>query len=353
MKKGIYILANDVVFDQLVALLNSIETNISPEIPICIIPYNDRLEKVRSEIATRPQVSLFENTESIQRWEAFATQVWKSHDRAQKAWRDAFGTQNRARQLPEVYRIEMHRKLCCFDGEFDSFIYFDADTLALHSVDSIFQKLETYDWVANDYQYSSDIKYIFDAPETALVEFFDAETLKSNVFCAGWFASKKNVFTDKILRSLLTSLQAGESDLLAFWGTDQSLMNYMVLRSQISYYNFAATGTAPGSHWSSSFEQRNQVLYDKGQPLTYLHYMSIPSTAFKRLCQGENVSIPYRDLFLHYRYLNAPQDRPQSFKSPSTFRQARSIITQFRKQKISNLNHRFQKLKRHLNKPRG
>ncbi|MBD1821421.1 sugar transferase [Cyanobacteria bacterium FACHB-DQ100] len=345
MKDGIYILANDVVFDQLVALLNSIEANISPEIPVCIIPYNDRLEKVRSEIATRPQVSLFENTASLQKWEAFATQVWKSHVRAQKVWRE--------RQLPEVYRIEMHRKLCCFDGEFDRFVYFDADTLAFGSIDSVFQKLDTYDWVSNDYQYSSDIKYIFDAPETELMKVFDAETLKADIFCAGWFASKKNVFTDEILRSLLTSLQTGESNLLALWGTDQSLMNYMVLRSQIAYYNFAITGTAPGSHWSSSFEQHDHVLYDKGQPLTYLHYMSIPSFAFTRLCQGEDVSIPYRDLFLHYRYLKAPQDRPKEFKSPDRFTQARSLITKFRRQKISNLNHRFRKLKLQLNKMRG
>lgn len=342
MKNGIYILANDVVFDQLVALLNSIETNISSEIPICIIPYNERLDKVRSEIATRPQVSLFENQESIERWETFAAQVWKSHDRAQQAWRD--------RQLPEVYRVEMHRKLCCFDGEFDRFVYFDADTLALSSLEPIFQKLEEYDWVTNDYQYSSDVKYIFDAPER--FEVFDAETLRSKIFCAGWFASKKSVFTDEILRSLLTSLHSGEVDLLALWGTDQSLMNYMVLRSGISYYNFAATGTAPGSHWSSIFEERDRILYDKGQPLTYLHYMSIPSSAFTRLCQGEETSIPYRELFLHYRYLKSPHDRPTEFKSPDRISQTRSMITQFRKQKISNLNHRFRKLKQQLNKLR-
>ncbi|WP_375539518.1 hypothetical protein [Planktothrix sp. FACHB-1365] len=36
--RGIYTLANDVVFDQLVALLNSIEVNISPDIPVCVIP---------------------------------------------------------------------------------------------------------------------------------------------------------------------------------------------------------------------------------------------------------------------------------------------------------------------------
>ncbi|BAU15117.1 hypothetical protein LEP3755_56740 [Leptolyngbya sp. NIES-3755] len=339
MKYGIYILANDVVFDQLIALLNSIETNISPEIPICIIPYNDRLDKVRSEIANRPQVSLFENTESIQRWETFATQVWKSHDRAQKAWRD--------RQFPEVYRIEMHRKLCCFDGEFDRFVYFDADTLALSSLDAIFQKLEQYDWVANDYQYSSDIKYIFDAPQTELLKVFDPETQR-NIFCAGWFASKKHVFTDEILRSLLTSLHSGEVDLLALWGTDQSLMNYMVLRSQISYYNFAMTGTAPGSHWSTTFEERDRILYDKGQPLTYLHYMSVPASAFTRLCQGEEASIPYRDLFLHYRYLKSPHDRPTEFKVPNRISQARSAMAQFHKRKMNNLNFRFRKLKHQI-----
>jgi hypothetical protein len=38
MVNGIYTLANDVVYDQLVALLNSIEANVSPNIPVCIIP---------------------------------------------------------------------------------------------------------------------------------------------------------------------------------------------------------------------------------------------------------------------------------------------------------------------------
>lgn len=338
---GIYILANDYVYDQLVALLNSIETNISPTMPVCILPYDDRLDQVRSLIAARPQVSLFENHDSIQRWEQFATEAWQSHDRAQKTWRE--------RELPTVYRLAMHRKLCCFDGEFDQFIYFDADTLALGSVAPIFQKLDDYDWVTNDYQYSSDLKYIFDGSPTDLLNVFTPETLK-NIFCAGWFASKKGVFTDEILRSLLDSLKSGEADLMALWGPDQSLMNYMVLRSQISYYNFASTGTAPGSHWSSSFEQQDHVLYDKGQRLMYLHYMSVATAHFNRLCQGEEAQIPYRDLFLYYRYLNAPESRPQHFKSPDPFTQARSHITRFYQQKMGNLNYRFRKLKQQLNK---
>ena len=50
VSQGIYTLANDVVYDQLIALLNSIEIHVSSSLPICIIPYDDRLDKVKSEI---------------------------------------------------------------------------------------------------------------------------------------------------------------------------------------------------------------------------------------------------------------------------------------------------------------
>jgi hypothetical protein len=65
---GIYTLANDAVYDQLVALLNSIEVNVSSDIPICIIPYDDRLDRVKQEIKSRKNVILFEDESSIQRW---------------------------------------------------------------------------------------------------------------------------------------------------------------------------------------------------------------------------------------------------------------------------------------------
>jgi hypothetical protein len=69
---GIYTLANDAVYDQLVALLNSIEANVSPDIPVCVIPYDTQLNRVQEELNARPNVSLFDNWDSIQRWEAFA-----------------------------------------------------------------------------------------------------------------------------------------------------------------------------------------------------------------------------------------------------------------------------------------
>ena len=334
MKEGIYILANDFVFDQLVALLNSIEVNISAEIPICIIPYDDCLEKVRSEIAARSQVSLFDNANSIQRWEAFATQAWKYHDRAQKAWKE--------RELSTTYRLAMHRKLCCLDGEFDRFIYFDADTLAFGLVELIFDKLDHFDWVTNDYQYCSDLKYIFDAPQEKISESFDLKILKSRIFCAGWFASKKQIFTAEMLENFLTSLEQGEADLMALWGPDQSLLNLLVLKSKISYYNFAIQEDAPGSHWSSKFNEVDRVLYDKGRRLTYLHYMSISSNHFNQLCTGINTKIPYQELFLHYRYLKSPSQRPDKFIAAKKSQ----ALQQWVNRRIGNLKSRLRRTNR-------
>jgi hypothetical protein len=336
---GIYILANDYVYHQLVALLNSIEVNVGQEMPVCIIPYDDRLDRVKAEVARRPQVTLFENQDSIERWERFATQAWKAHDRAQKVWRD--------RELPEVYRLAMHRKLCCFDGPFDRFIYFDADTLSMGSVEPIFQQLERYDWVTNDYQYCSDVKYIFDAPQEKLLRVFGAEKLKSHIFCAGWFASNKGVLSAELLEHLLENLRTGEADVMALWGPDQSLLNYIVLRSDISYYNFAFHGGAPGSHWSSKFDETNHVLYDKERRLTYIHYMSVSSAKFNHLCEGIEAEIPYRDLFLHYRYLKSPDERPQTFRSEHSA-QITDTVLQFTKRKIGNLQHKFRQLKSSL-----
>jgi hypothetical protein len=68
---GIYTLANDTVYDQLVALLNSIEQNIGTEFPVCVIPYNEKLSKVNLEVKSRPNVSLFDNFSVLKQWDDF------------------------------------------------------------------------------------------------------------------------------------------------------------------------------------------------------------------------------------------------------------------------------------------
>ncbi|MBE9185740.1 sugar transferase [Microcoleus sp. LEGE 07076] len=305
MRKGIYILGNDVVFDHLVALLNSLEVNGAQDIPVCIIPYDDNLKKVRSHISSLHNVTLFDNTDSIDFWEDFATQAWTSHKKAQQVWQ--------AKGWRQVHCLGMHRKFCCFDGTFDKFVYFDADTLLMGSLDAIYHKLDEFNWVANDFQYKSDLNYVFDLSSEKLAEVFQIENLESQIFCAGWFASKKGILNRHNSAELLKKLTSGEAEILSLRGTDQPLFNYSVARSAISFYNFAYHQAArvTGNHWSSQFDVIDYVLYDKGRRLTYLHYMSISAAKFTRLCAGEDVEIPYREVFLHYRYLNSPEKLPK------------------------------------------
>jgi hypothetical protein len=337
MTYGIYILANDVVYDQLVALLNSIEANISVEMPVCVIPYNDRLDRTRAEIAQRPHVTLFEDTDAIAYWENFAIRAWKAHPKAYAVWE--------ARGLSEAARLSRHRRLCAFDGPFDRFIYFDADTLAMGPVDEVFQKLDQYDWVTNDFQYKSDLHYVLDAPQEKLLQVFSADILKSHVFCSGWFASRKDVFNRERIADLLSKLEAGEAELLSLRCIDQPLLNYMVMRSGIAYYNYAYDGKATGNHWSSTFDIEDQVLYDRGRRLTYIHFMSLSSSQFAKLSTGEDVGLPYQDLFLHYRYLKNPQQRPQTLVREPWVSRTQKALTSLLEQKISNAKRKLQNLK--------
>ncbi|QLE42374.1 sugar transferase [Nostoc sp. C052] len=344
MIDGIYILANDVVYDQLIALLNSIEANAGRKIPICILPYNNRLDKVKAEIASRDNITLFEDADSIAYWDNFATQIWKNYPRAQKTWRE-WG-------FPELYELPMHRKFCAVDGPFDRFIYFDADTLLMGPVDYVYEKLDNYDWVVNDFQYKSDLKFIFDGSPELMQQVFKSDNLQSKVFCAGWFATKKNVFSATVRAELIEKLTAGEADVMAFLAPDQSLFNYMVLRSGISYYNFAFYDCeqATGNHWSSQFDAVDNILYDQGRRLTYIHYMSISSSNFTQLCAGEDANIPYRDVFLHYRYLKSPEQRPKSFRSQSPLVRLKKTTTSFFNQKINNIKLNYRNLKDRITK---
>ena len=121
MSNGICTLANDRVYDQLVALLNSIEANGGKDLPVCVYPYDDQTEEIAKLIAQRPQVELYRERESMERWDNFAKAAWDSHPTARIRWQQA-GSNG-------YHRYGTHRRYCAFDGPFDRFVYMDADTL--------------------------------------------------------------------------------------------------------------------------------------------------------------------------------------------------------------------------------
>ncbi|OCQ97348.1 sugar transferase [Nostoc sp. MBR 210] len=307
MTNGIYTLANDYVYNQLVALLNSIEVN-AGDMPVCVIAYNDQVDLVRAEVAARKNVTLLEDPEIFARWEEFSHRVWQSHPTAIETWQ--------TKGIKKFYRVGENRRYCAFDSNsyFEKFIYLDADTLVMQPLDFVFEKLDNYDFVVYDFQYK-DPTHIYNVSSPKLYEVFSKERIESEIFCSGFYASKRGVFPAEQREWILEQLNQGDSEVLYMGAPNQSVLNYMRMKTNTSIYNFAlnlpsdqATGC---SVTSSHFQNQDNILYDKGNKLTYLHYIGLSSKIFNQLCAGENIDFPYRDIFLHYRYLYAPNERPK------------------------------------------
>jgi hypothetical protein len=307
MPYGIYTLGNDVVLDQIIALLNSIETHAN-HLPVCIIPYDDRLERLRTTIAHRgnPQVTIFSDHAVMEHWDNFARQAWDCHPTARDQWQKAGST--------GYHRFGTHRRYCGFSGQFERFIYIDADTLLLQDPQTLFSYLDDYDCVVYDFQYK-DLSHIYTVGSSHLSNIFPPERLQKEIFCSGLYASHLNLFSPEDLAAILEHLASGEAEILYPMSVDQSLINYMMMRCQKKICNLAlqlpkeqVTGCCVTS---PHFQEKNHLLYDHDQPLTYLHYIGLSSQIFQNLCQGVNVDFPYREIFLHYRYLKGPEQRPQ------------------------------------------
>ncbi|AKG22983.1 Npun_R2821/Npun_R2822 family protein [Calothrix sp. 336/3] len=312
---GIYTLANDIVYDQLVALLNSIEINVGENIPVCIIPYDDRLERVKKEIESRPQVTLFDNWDIIEMWDKFAHDIWAVHPH-----------NNRAKtNRHSWYKSPLQRKFVAFEGLFEKFVFYDADSLAMQKLTNVIDKLQKFDFIFDDWEHLKSKEHA--ALDISLIEktgLYTEKDIRSKLHCSSFFAAKRGLFTANEIEGMRQKLIVeGEVNWINGWWDDAFLFNYLTLRCDRPLFNFTLspngeerTGNCANA---DPFVNINNVLYNKdGQkPIHRIHYMSYSSSDFTRLCQGEDVDICYRDEFLYYRFLKNPEQKPKSFKSPS------------------------------------
>ena len=317
MVKGVYTLANDNVYDQLVAFLNSVEVNVSKDMPVCVIPYDEKLGLVKAEIAKRPNVSLFDDRDSIKRWEDFFAKAWAAHPMAKVKTR--YGKQYRGGHI--------HRKFCSFDGPFERFIFCDADSLLMKPIDDVFEKLDSYDFVFDDWEHGKP-------DETVCLNFsfieanseFKEPQVRSAIHGDNFFGSKKGLFPEEELEKLAEKLIKDNEISWArnhMWWDSATLFSYMTFRSGYSQFNFTQsldpkerTGNCAKA---DPFVNIDNVLYNQEglKPVHYLHYAGYGNEPFRRLSKGEDVNVRYRDEFLHYRFLRNPDLRPKILKKPS------------------------------------
>lgn len=313
---GIYTLANDAVYDQLVALLNSIEVNVSPDIPVCVIPYDERLDRVKQELQCRPNVTLFDNWDSIQRWDNFVNKVWMAHPRSKQS----------KFSRPPWYGGYVHRKFASFDGSFERFVFYDADSLAMKPIDDIYQKLDDYDFVFNDWEHAKPRAVTeVDISATEQMMNLKESEIRPKLHCDSFIGSKQGIFGAKELEMLEERLiQKKEVECIRAWWSSSGLFSYMTLPIGRPIFNFTLSSNSQERTGNCAdadpFVNINNVLYNQEgrKPIHRIHYMNYSSIDFARLCKGEDVDIRYKDIFLHYRFLKQPEQKPQQLKQASS-----------------------------------
>ena len=273
--KGIYIVANDKVLDNTIALLKSIRLYDS-DTPIMMIPFDENYQQVAEIVTSKYGVEIYPDLEFV---DNLCNKLYNIFGQG------FFNTPNK------------QKKQACWFGPFDEFLYIDVDIVVFEKIADNLKYLEDYDFLCCDYQHLGGIKNVFTS-KVVEDKIFTEEQLK-DVFNSGWWASKKNLFTENELYETFAEC-AANTEYFDFSEktTDQPIFNYIVLKHISRRLNLVRRpeGKGPGS-WAGSphFQREGDRLIDTkvGKPVQYLHWAGF------RIEPG----CPYWDIWEHYRYL--------------------------------------------------
>lgn len=295
MSRGIYILANDRVIDNAIALLNSIRAY-DADSPIVMIPYNNQYQAIADIITNSYGVKIYEDLQLLEKIDDLVKQTCGDN---------------------LLDRPNLLRKLACWFGPFDEFLYIDTDIVVFEKIIENLNYLENNDFICCDYQYTGGIKQVF-TPK--ITEIFSEDELK-DVFNSGFWGSKKNLITQQDLQNTF-EFCASHPEYFYVLNSDQTILNYLVLKRMSRRFNIVReNGKGPGN-WAGSphFKQEGYKLVDPkvNQPLKFVHWAGV------RLEPGGS----YWDIWEHYRYLNEPKPAQVAFtqKKKSLWQQIKDKI---------------------------
>jgi len=283
MSRGIYIVGNDRVIDNAIALLNSIRAY-DPDTPIVMIPYNNQYQAIAEIITKSYGVQIYEDLQFLENISNLVNKICG----------DNF-----------FDRPNLLRKLACWFGPFEEFLYIDTDIVVFEKIIDNLNFLSDYDFICCDYQHLGGINQVF-TPK--ILEVFSQEDIK-DVFNTGFWGSKKRLISQQDLDETFTFC-ASHPKYFHLLNSDQTILNYLILnKTQPNRrLNLVRQPVKGPGNWagSKSFKREGNLLIDQNvnQPLKFLHWAGV------RIAPG----YPYWDIWEHYRYLNTsiPLQVPQT-----------------------------------------
>jgi hypothetical protein len=181
------------------------------------------------------------------------------------------------------------RKLCCFYGQYDTFLFLDSDLVVTQNFDALFQAFEQapYDFVFFD----TDLTKVY------TLEFARhmAAEYHSPGFNSGAFLTRRAAVSEA---EILAAVESGEKirDRFAIWG-EQPFLNYLfdVTRRRLAHVNLLLPELAmkPWARMPLAYEAtRDQFIDGADRAMPFIHWAG---------CEWPTMYRP--EVFLRYRTL--------------------------------------------------
>jgi len=234
-RRGIYTLANDDVFDWLVALLSSIR-HVEPDLPITVIPFDDRLRRV-NRLRGRLHFDILP-ADRLRDLSGLGLELWPDHD----------------------YPEKLFGKFASFWGPYDSFLFFDTDVIVLEPLTRFFE--------ANE----ADRDHLYYFVEDRNEVYVPGPLRKSMVaergsrgFNSGAFGGCRDLLTPEDLRQAVVSARDVEGE-FAHRG-DQTFLNYAIDISDATPVSYGDVIPGVAHSWAGRrFEPTPSGLVEKLAP---------------------------------------------------------------------------------------
>jgi hypothetical protein len=285
MNRGIYIVGNDRVIDNAIALLNSIR-RYDQEVPVYLIPFNDDYQQIAEILTTVHNVQIFPDLQLLTQFTQHIGEVFPQDFLA----------------LPNKMR-----KLVAWFGPLDEFIYIDTDIIVFEKIADNLDKLAKFDFLCCDYHHKNEgLRNVF-SPIVKEQKIF-TEVQLQDVFNSGFFASKKGTITEQTMENTLRECATHKEYFDFSCGvTDQPVLNYLILKLINKRCNLVRTPDGEAGSWAGSphFQEKDFILYDRvatpgeyrTKKLKYVHWAGM------KMKPGT----PYYKLWEHYRHLHEPK----------------------------------------------
>lgn len=272
-RAGVYVLANDRVGEFLHCSLQSIR-HYNREIPIWIIPFDDRLERTQ-QLASRFGAKIVQDP-SLPKLEKLGDALWDN----------------------TAYANRMFRKFVAFWGPLETFLYFDVDIAALSDLASLF---DVFDRAECDFlSFDNDMNRVYNpgAFREKMVREFG-----SPGFNAGHFMSRRGLFTFEQIAEFAATGKAvrdGFEDRI-----DQSFWNYVIDVSRVKQKRLPDVDSAyadkqwgdqdPIAEFDGAFRLGVRGHRDFGKLMPFIHWSG----------HQQYDRFPNRELFYRFRLMNA------------------------------------------------